>query len=440
MRMGNYLWLVFLSLVSSYTYSADYYWNVSGYSGQYSSPAAACEAKRIAQTAYKSSTAELTQSNLANCVGVNSTGAKINFATSARFGDSCPNGGTYNSKDGTCSTKPPEDPCAGKVGQSTPFSKSGSGADGYMSIFDDGKGGKASAPSQTGCFNGCAASTAQQKCTVKVAGSYFCRGTAYYTGSACGTSTSPNSLDSSDTSAFPDAKTISDKKPCVYTTSSDGSQTCTSETSTEKEGQNCGTFNGTTVCADKKPNSEKMKIDTNVSETSNPDGSKTSTKVDVSTKTVCTAVQTCTTTTVTTTTKTTYDKDGKETGSTTTSNTTTGGGKTNAGTDGKGGSGDGEGEEGGVYSAQDWYKEGDDTYKSVLSDFSSKVQSLPIKNASTQFFTYNPSGNCPIYNFNVWFVKASFDGFCSNAIPWAAIRAVILATAAFFAFRIALLD
>lgn len=347
-----------------------------------------------------------------------------------RRGDTCPNGGSYDPATGSCGV---EDPCSGKAGQSTPFSKSGTGPDGYMSIFD-AAGGKKSAPAQTGCFNGCAASTAQQKCTVKVAGSYFCRGTAYYTGAACGTSTAPT-LDASDTSSFPDAQTISDKKPCVYTTGADGVQTCSSETSTEKEGQNCGTYNGQTICADKKPNSEKMKIDTKVSETSNPDGSKIVTKEDVSTKTVCSAVQTCTTTTVTTTTRITKDKDGNTTSSSSTTNTTTGTGGKNDGT-GTGAEGEGgEGMEEGGELATPELEEGDDYGQSTQKYFN-RIKGSPIAQAVTGI-QFPEGGSCSFPSVTVAYIGTiSLDNICAQATDWLApLRVVMLGVFGFISLR-----
>jgi len=431
--------LGFMTLyVASKADAADYYWTTANGQYQGSSYTAACTAA-LAGSRYDVMDPPQLASvgrDVYYCMGHYKTNPNSleSYNTVYRKGDSCPKGSQLNTDTGGCDPSEPEDPCAAKAGQSTPFSKSGSGPDGYMSIFD-AAGGKKSAPAQTGCFNGCAASTAQQKCTVKVAGSYFCRGTAYYTGAACGTSTSPT-LDTSDTSSFPDAQTISDKKPCVYTTGADGVQTCTSETSTEKEGQNCGTFNGTTVCSDKVPNSEKMKIDTNVSETSNPDGSKVVTKVDVSTKTVCTAVQTCTTTTVTTTTKITKDKDGSTTSSTTTTDTTTGTGGKN---DGKGtgaeGEGGGEGTEEGGELATPELEEGDD-YADSNKKYFDRIKASPLAQAVTGI-QFPEGGSCSFPSVTVPYLGTiGFNDFCAQATDWLGpLRVVMLAVFGFISLR-----
>lgn len=409
--------------------ATDYYWQARyGSTTHYPSASAACigmgdNSETKYELAYVSGTTGY-------CNGYRN-GAYVGGAEVDRYGASCPAGATYDAAKGECIV---EDKCGALAGKSTPFSKSGAGPDGYMSIFDT-TAGKKSAPSQSGCFNGCAASTAQQKCTVKVAGSYFCRGTAYYTGAACGTTDAP-SIDTADTSAFPDAQTISDKKPCVYTTGPDGAQTCTSETSTEKEGQNCGTFNGATVCADKVPNSEKMKIDTNVSETSNPDGSKVVTKVDVSTKTVCTAVQTCTTTTVTTTTKITKDKDGNTTSSTTSTNTTTGTGGKN---DGKGtgaeGEGGGEGTEEGGELATPELEEGDD-YADSTQKYFNRIKGSPIAQAVTGI-QFPEGGSCSFPSATVPYIGTiSLDNICAQATDWLApLRVVMLGVFGFISLR-----
>lgn len=432
--------LGFMTLyVASKADAAEYVWRANGMPGNtYPSASAACSASWkvngnpdfVYDGPVKSSDTEFT------CTYHYSSSNTFprSFDSVYRQGDSCATNQEYNAAKGQCDPKEPEDPCSAKAGQSTPFSKSGTGPDGYMSIFD-AAGGKKSAPAQTGCFNGCAASTAQQKCTVKVAGSYFCRGTAYYTGAACGTTDAPT-LDASDTSAFPDAQTISDKKPCVYTTGADGVQTCTSETSTEKEGQNCGSFNGQTICADKVPNSEKMKIDTNVSETSNPDGSKAVIKEDVSTKTVCTAVQTCTTTTVTTTTRITKDKDGNTTSSSTTTNTTTGTGGKN---DGKGtgaeGEGGGEGTEEGGELATPELEEGDDYGQSTQKYFN-RIKGSPIAQAVTGI-QFPEGGSCSFPSATVAYIGTiSLNDICAQATDWLApLRVVMLGVFGFISLR-----
>jgi len=51
----------------------------------------------------------------------------------------------------------------------------------------------------------------------------------------------------------------------------------------------------------------------------------------------------------------------------------------------------------------------------------------------------NVGGSCPVWSVNAWVFTIVIDQHCSNNIPWAAIRAVLLACAGFVAFRWAFL-
>lgn len=113
----------------------------------------------------------------------------------------------------------------------------------------------------------------------------------------------------------PEAQTKNEEKPCVYSGGAD-SQSCTSETSTDKDGtQQCGTVNGSLTCVYSKPSSTGTKIDTTVTTQTQPDGSKTITKTDNATKTTCSDVNKCTTSTSTTVTTTHQNPAGQTTGS-----------------------------------------------------------------------------------------------------------------------------
>ena len=203
------------------------------------------------------------------------------------------------------------DPCAGKTGGSQKFAKSGTSGDGYGSIV----GGFVVAP-QSGCFSGCAVSTADQKCTGKTSGSYSCRGTAYFSGKSCSSSgTGTEVQDNTANLPKPEPLVVVEDKPCVYSTSGD-SQVCVSEKSNEKEGQYCGTVDGVKFCTDTKPTKNGIKIDTTVKTVTNPDGSKVTTKTDVATKTTCSGAGQCTSTSTTTTTTTNTNSGGDTTGTT----------------------------------------------------------------------------------------------------------------------------
>jgi hypothetical protein len=113
-------------------------------------------------------------------------------------------------------------------------------------------------------------------------------------------------VDSSSSAAYPEPQTNTQNEPCNYVTQADGTQTCTSKNSEEKEGQYCGTVNGVPVCIDKPPTKDATQIDTTVATASHADGSSTTTKTDTATSTTCSGVNSCqsnTTTTTTTTSK-----------------------------------------------------------------------------------------------------------------------------------------
>src|SRR5690606_16678177 len=111
-------------------------------------------------------------------------------------------------------------------------------------------GGNAAA-AQEGCFDGCAASTADQKCITNVSGAYRCKGTAYHTGQSCG---SGGAAPLEEGAVGPDEapSNYNDTKPCVYA-SSNGVATCISESKQGKEGRHCGSVNGVQTCVDSPP-------------------------------------------------------------------------------------------------------------------------------------------------------------------------------------------
>ena len=178
MRLGNCARIFFALtlLFSSRVYSADYNWSY----GTYSDPSAwtLCDVKlkeaySAPASTYTKETSQLTFSSdtQARCrlVYKHYTGAlAYTDIYIQRSGTSCPAGYTYNSTLGQCEA--PQNPCLSLSGTSSPFSKSGVAPDGYMGVTSGGKG----APGQSGCINGCMASTVDQKCTVMTSGPYIC--------------------------------------------------------------------------------------------------------------------------------------------------------------------------------------------------------------------------------------------------------------------------
>lgn len=303
-------------LFSVHVSAADYLWTASssGYVGKGDSPESAyldrCVKVPNASTYGFCNKSQYVLTRFAD----DSWQAKVYFSNGVlneqfaiqRSGTTCPPDTTYDSVTGRCTN-----PCKDKP--PLPFSKSGTAPDPYVTIITI-NGKPTSTQATQGCFSGCVASTTDQKCSVRTTGAYTCKGTAYFSGQSC--SPGPADLSDAPDAEYPEPQTITDEKPCTYTSAPDGSQQCTSEKITEKEGQMCGTVNGERVCVDKQPTKNGVQIATNVNTVTNPDGSKTTTKKDTATTITCTAIKSCTTktTTVTTTVKT--DANGKVTSTT----------------------------------------------------------------------------------------------------------------------------
>lgn len=310
------LLLIALFLSASPVSAEDYYWSAQsgtdpGYGQKIPSAKAACE---IFHAAFANSSQILDKTPRDE--RVNEWSQRCGFmyystrSTYLRNGDGCTSPNVYDSTTGGC--EPPEpDKCAELANTSFPFSKSGAAGDGYVSLSADRKFGVAS---QSACHSGCVANTADQKCTTRVSGSYFCQGTGYYTGAECGSGGS-SEVEESPVPDYPEPETILEDKPCIPVSNADGSTTCTSEKSVEQEGQHCGTYNGERLCTDAQPSKNQVDIQTDTKVQTNPDGSKTTTKTDTATATKCNGTA-CTTTTTVTTTTTHTDSAGNKTGTT----------------------------------------------------------------------------------------------------------------------------
>lgn len=397
--------LVFL-LFFSIEASADYYWTISGTGGQWPSAPAACQAvyprfKRVDMAANGRS---------AQCVyryGDNDDRDYL-YTSTYRNGTACTPPKTYNSATGACDDPPPPPTCSGKAGTSTAFSKTGTAPDAYMAL-SNGYG----APVQSGCFGGCLASTADQKCVTKTTGAYGCRGTAWFTGAACGTEPG---VDSSSSSESPDPETKTDTQPCVYSTVS-GKQVCTSTKTSDSEGQTCGTVNGVVKCVAKKPTSDTSTVTTEVEKTVNPDGSTKTTKTDTATRTQCTGMKDCKSGSTTSTTSTSTDAQGNVTGSTSTCKGSSCADK-NTNPDGDG---DGLGDcvencsngEGGVTTMPEL--EDVDDYGTTFSKFYDRAMASPIA-SSLGGLSFATSGSCPNVSYHTELVGTiDSSSFCQLA-------------------------
>ncbi|WP_313487449.1 hypothetical protein [Stutzerimonas kunmingensis] len=117
----------------------------------------------------------------------------------------------------------------------------------------------------------------------------------------------------------PDAPAANDTKPCTYTEDGEGRRVCESSNFDYKPGQSsCGMVNGEFRCIGKAPTTNGISIATVVTDKTNADGSKTSTKKDVATQVVCNSPKPCVTHVTTNTTTTTYNSNGAKTGQSTT--------------------------------------------------------------------------------------------------------------------------
>lgn len=82
------------------------------------------------------------------------------------------------------------------------------------------------------------------------------------------------------------------------------------------------------------------------------------------------------------------------------------------------------------------------TFSGVLNSFVTSVQQQPFYSAASNFFTVTlPGGNCPVWSAHVWVFQITFDQQCSAAMQniWPFISAMVIACAAFLAFRWAFL-
>lgn len=442
MRLLNYRWFyLFLVLFSSPSFSQDYYWQYSDNNtwnwGQFPNPQAACDHFKSKYPSVTSISARATSDTSGVCSYYFNNGSQVvgpfEDIPVRRIGEGCTPPSIYNPDTKSCE-QPPPDLCADKAGSSFPFTKSNNSADNYVTVVN-GYG----IPNTEACYGGCAASTTDQKCTIKTSGAYRCSGTAYYTGSKC--TTAPD-VDFTDQQPRPEPESTSQETPCQYIQGPDGVLRCDSEFTTQKEGQYCGEVNGVKTCVDAKPTKDGVNIKTEVKTQTNPDGSTTTTKTDTATHTKCTGVNECKSTTTTTTTV--IKKDGA--GNTTSVSGSCSGPacpdkNTNPDGDGDGYgdcvTGDCSGEGGG--SGEGWYDSKDDTYASVLGDFRDRVAALPVVTGITSFLTFNPSGSCPGETINAWVFTIQLDQWCGNQIPWNFIAAIILGVAAIMSFRIAFL-
>lgn len=430
--------LLALFLVTAHAQSAEYYWaDYPGNPPHASSAEAYCRAWAQRVGTYQGYPVsylrhEMVGEVAASCYATYANDRTLVLGSTYRHGNECPEGSEYNAADGSCKGLPT---CSDKVGQSFPFSRTGTAGDGEL-IWNIGVGGAAgdnwSLNSQDACNDGCAATVVRSKCAVRVSGSYVCGGTAEYTGAACPASTS-GPVQPEPSESLPEPKTDQVNQPCIYETLPDGTQRCRSVTATDTEGQICGEFNGSRVCTSRQPKTDGTTIDTTVRTETNPDGSKTITKTDTATKEVCVGAGACSSTTTTTTTTTHVDANGNKTGE---SSTCTGSACPSAGNpDGDGdGIGDCTGDDcgdGGVPGLDDVPGFGD-----ALRGYLDGVSDAPIVKALNGI-GLSGQGSCHFPSVTVAYLGTlSFDVICHHAGWLDPLYPLMLAVYAFLAIRL----
>lgn len=216
--------------------------------------------------------------------------------------------------DGQC-VDPPADPCLERQGQATPHFEQ------FPSYGDYQANCKVSVD---GCQVDVCSGSGSTTCGSKPTGEFACWGSGAFTGeSSTGTDT-PTSPP--DPESPPPPTTSSSSSDCTAPQVNGGTTTYTcvnDSNSSQFSSSDCavGTVNGVTglhcTPPDYVPESDDRKVTDDVTETTNPDGSKTTVTESTTDRTTCKG-GTCTTTSTTTTTTTTTDAAGNTTDETTT--------------------------------------------------------------------------------------------------------------------------
>lgn len=393
----------FIFLFSSFAYSQTYYWTVNGLSGTGSTPRAACEAA-AANSSLFSSVKSVWRSTdtkfLCNFVRTDSGSTSANY-TVVRIGDSCEAGQIYNGATGQCETD-----CSETVGTTTFQFFLAATRNSVEEPFPDPSTYQVEVPGSI-CSSSCRYTDSSTGDTVtcgRLTGSdglgLYCYSPFTGTGEQCQASDEPHT-GPGDLGGPTPAEPADPEDP------TDPAVTC---------GMTPGyVWTGTTCAPVFEPEPDDGGSDPGTGDGGTDPGTGGGT--------------------------------GGTGGGTGGTDPGTGDGGTDPGTGGgTGGTGGGTGGDGGDDStctgeecAQDWYQPGERTMETVMQGFTDRVQSSAVVQATDRFFTMNVGGSCPVWSVNAWVFTIVIDQHCSNNIPWAAIRAVLLACAGFVAFRWAFL-
>lgn len=104
----------------------------------------------------------------------------------------------------------------------------------------------------------------------------------------------------------------------------------------------------------------------------------------------------------------------------------------------------GPGEGGELDGDGDWFDEPSEpfSFTGAMQSFVASAQALPAFQTATTFFDVNVGGTCPVWSTTIeTFGTIAIDAQCSSAMGalWPFIAAIVIATAGFYAFRIAFL-
>lgn len=459
---------IFFFLASFNVSAADYYWTVSGVTGQFASASAACQASyapKLKRVDYFTSG----QRQAANCIFYKLDGVSdYLYSTAYRSGTGCTLPQVYNPATFSCITPSPDSgkECGGQTGASGlpvitdqagecvdfpradlpsqckfAASKPPRSMNFFMSMSQDGNPQVPPNLEKFGCkvVPNSSASNCKLPAAKSVGGVSLmspqvakCTVTASFTGEVSDNSsppmTTPGNPDTGADGPCPagtdctpkDPPEVNDKQPCNYVTDAEGRKVCSSSQYQGDPGsQNCGSVNGELKCITKPSSSTGSKTDTTVKTTPNSDGTTSTTKTDVHTQTNCPAgASSCKSTTTTTTTTTTKSADGKTTTSTNTQCTgpLCGQGSSTNGSGG-GGAGNGNGDGEGCTTSEEC-SDGSapttpgldevDDYQQTTKKFYTRVSNSPLV-SSVSAISVPSGGAAPAMTVRIDYLKTNAD-------------------------------
>tara|TARA_R110000868_G_scaffold316018_2_gene576898 strand:+ start:501 stop:1841 length:1341 start_codon:yes stop_codon:yes gene_type:complete len=442
MRLANIILFISICFFSQAAFSQTYYWGASS-SENFPTPQAACDARweivkdhfmglGYQKGGYKLASGSL-ESNPTLCLLTGpDASADSNFYSIYRYGDSCPEGQDINLETGSCS-QPEPDKCEEKSGTEDFFSKTGDIDDGYTSTIKVGSKKYIASP-QDGCMGGCKVRVTTD-CKNRIGtNSYRCSGPATYTGESCTATDGSPQLEQKENYVADEPKNTEIKEPCIYTTDGEGRSVCVSKASLDKEGQNCGDYNGEILCVPKQAEFDDKTVETEVTEKTDADGGKTTVKKDTATVTNCKGAKTdCTTTTTTTTTTTKSDGSGATTSTTVECKGKDCGSGVGGGGTGSGSSdGDDDQDVPGELEGQDEVA----GFGESLQDFNTRISAAPIL-ATVTSIAMPRGGSCSMPSANIPVIGSiSFNWICDNSDLLDPLYYVMLAIWALFATRV----